>query len=393
LWGATYQHEMITSQTSQWNLNDSAGYSLPYSPYILQLQNVAKGYDTLQSNRLMGFVENVWRTETKDTSTLTITAGVRANYWDLNGNLVFSPRGTVAFKPNWKKADVLFRFSSGIYYQPPFYREMLEPDGNLLTSQKDQESIHFVAGMDWNLRAWNQPFKWITEAYYKDLVSVEPYELNNVSVNYYPGQNAQGHIQGIDMKINGDFVRGLESWFSLSVMQATYTIQNASYYNYYNSYGQQIIPGVTANTVIADSIKHVVGALPMPTDERVTVGLFFQDYLPRYPNLKVNLNILFGTGIPFGPPSNNPYGDTLRMPFYKRVDLGASYLVIGKRGQTKTGVARYFKSLWIGLEVFNLLQVNNVISYNWIEDINGRKYAIPNYLTAREVNVKLMLDL
>jgi hypothetical protein len=391
IWGVTYQHEKILSQTSQWNLNDSAGYSLPYSPYILNLQNVAKAYDTLEFNRIMGFAENISRWSI-DTASIILTAGVRANYNDVNEEMVVSPRATLAFKPNWKKHDILFRLSSGIYFQPPSYKEMLEPDGNLLTSTKDQESIHFVAGMDWNFKAWNAPFKWIAEAYYKDLVSVEPYEINNVSVNYLPGQTAKGYIQGLDMKINGDFVKGLESWFSVSVMQANYQVNNAYYYNYYNSYGQQIVPGVTSNTTVADSVRHGVGVLPMPTDERVTVGVFFQDYLPRFPNLKVNLNILFGTGLPFGPPANNIFGDTLRTPFYKRVDLGVSYLVLGKRGQTKTGLKR-FKSLWIGLEVFNLLQVNNVISYNWIQDVNGREYAIPNYLTAREVNVKVMVEL
>jgi len=392
IWGATFQHESFMSQTSQWNLSDSAGYSQPYSPYSLQLQNVAKGYDTLESNRLMGYVENISRWTALDTSTFIFTAGVRANYWDVNRELVISPRATLAYKPHWKN-DIMFRLSSGLYYQPPFYREMLQPDGSLFTSVKDQESIHFVAGADWNFKAWGQPFKWITEAYYKDLVSVEPYELSNVVVNYFPSQTASGHIEGLDMKINGNFVKGLESWFSLSLMQASYQIKDASYYVDYNSYGQQIIPGVTANTTVADSIKHNVGTLPMPTDERLTVGFFFQDYLPSYPNLKVNLNLLFGTGLPFGPPGNNVYGDTLRSTFYKRVDLGLSYLVIGHRGKTKIGLGKYFKSLWMGLEVFNLLQVNNVISYNWIEDINGRKYAIPNYLTAREVNVKLMLEL
>ena len=247
--------------------------------------------------------------------------------------------------------------------------------------------------MDWNFKAWNAPFKCITEAYYKDLVSVEPYELQDVAVDYFPGQTAKGHIQGIDMKINGDFAKGLESWFSLSVMQGSYQINNAYYYDYYNSYGQQIVPGVTANTTVADSVKHGAGVLPLPTDERVTFGFFFQDYLPSAPNLKVNLNLLFGTGLPFGPPANNVYGDTLRSVFYKRVDLGLSYLILGKRGKQRVGIAQHFKSMWLGLEVFNLLQVNNVISYNWIQDINGRNYAIPNYLTAREVDVKLMIDI
>lgn len=392
LWGLTYQHQSFVAQTSQWNLNDSAGYSLPYSPYSLQLQNVAKGWDTLQSNRVMGYAENVTRWNAHDTSTFILTAGVRFNYDDINQEFVVSPRATLAYRPHWKN-DIMFRLSSGLYYQPPYFQEMLQSTGSLLYSTKDQESIHFVVGMDWNFRAWGAPFKWITEAYYKDLVTVEPYELQNVAVDYFPGQTATGHIQGIDMKVNGNFAKGLESWFSLSVMQGSYSIRNAFYYVDYNSYGQQIVPGITANTTPTDSVRHSVGTLPLPTDERVTFSFFFEDYLPSYPNLKVNLNLLFGTGLPFGPPANNVYGDTLRSTLYKRVDLGLSYLILGKRGKQRTGIAQHFKSLWLGIEVFNLLQVNNVISYNWIEDINGRRYAIPNYLTAREVNVKLMLDI
>jgi hypothetical protein len=391
LWGFTLQHEQVTSQTSQWNLIDSAGYSLPYSASILQLQNVVKTYDTLQSNRIMAFAENVTRWQTADTGIFTFTAGVRTNYWDMNKENVISPRATLAFKPNWKH-DVLFRLSSGLYYQPPFYREMMDQYGQLHTNIKDQESVHYVAGADWNFKMWHRPFKWVTEAYYKDLVSVIPYEIDNVAVNYFPTQTAKGAIEGIDMKVNGEFVKGLESWFSLSVMQARYLINNASYTNYYNSYGQLIEPGITANTTPTDSVKHYLGSQPMPTDERVTASFFFQDYLPRNPNFKIHLNLLFGTGIPFGAPSKTLYGDTLRTPFYTRVDIGCSYLVIGKKGQTKTGVAKYFHSLWIGLEVFNLLQANNVISYNWIADASGREYAVPNYLTAREVNLRVMLD-
>jgi hypothetical protein len=391
LWGFTLQHEEITAQTSQWNLIDSAGYSLPYNPYILQLQNVIKTFDTLHSNRMMGFVENITHWQTSDTGIFTFTAGIRANYWDMNKQLAISPRATLAYKPNWKN-DLLFRLSSGIYYQPPFYREMMDEYGQLHLNAKDQESIHFVAGADWNFKAWHRPFKWITEAYYKDLVNVVPYEIDNVAVRYFPAQTAKGFVEGIDMKVNGEFVKNLESWFSLSVMQAKYQVNNAYYYEYYNSFGQLIVPGVTANTTPTDSVKHSVGQLPLPTDERVTFSLFFQDYLPKFPNFKVHLNLLFGTGIPFGPPNKSIYADTLRMQFYKRVDIGCSYLVAGKKGQHKTGLKKYFHSLWIGVEVFNLLQVNNVISYNWIADVNGRKYAVPNYLTSREVNVRAIVE-
>ncbi len=392
LWGAEYQRQDFASTTSQWNLVDSAGYSLPYSNSILNLQNVVKANAMLDVNRLEGFAENIYHWQTADTGLFTLTAGVRGNYSDLNHEPVVSPRATLAYKPNWKK-DILFRLSSGYYFQPPFYRELIQPDGYLNTSVKDQESIHFVGGADWNFKAWNRPFKFVVEAYYKDLVNVIPYNISDVYINYYPDLTAHGYAEGVDMKINGDFVKGMNSWFSLSVLNAKYKINNANYYLYYNSYGQQILPGVTANTTVADSSRHTAGYIPMPTDQEVTASLFFEDYLPRFPDFKVHLNLIFGAGIPFGPPAKPPYADTLRTPFYQRVDLGFSYLLLGRKGQVKKGFTRYLKTVWVGLEVFNLLQANNVISYNWISDVSGRQYAIPNYLTAREVNVTLSVAL
>lgn len=391
LWGATVQHEMVTSQISQWNFVDSAGYSLPYNPAILELQNAVKAFDTLQSNRLMGYVENVNKWHGSGNSTLIITEGVRANYWDINKQLAISPRGSIAYKPDWKR-DVLFRLSSGVYYQPPFYRELIDMYGVMHTNVKDQESIHYVLGSDYNFKAWGRPFKLVTEAYYKQLVSVIPYDIDNVYVNYDPTQTAHGYAMGIDSKIGGEFVPGLESWASISILDARYTINNAFTTTNYNSYGQQIIDGQTANTTIAYSEQKPVPQLPMPLDQRVTFSMFFQDYMPGLPNFKVYLNLIFGTGIPFGPPGSL-YGDTLRTPPYERADIGCSYLILGKKGKkNKTGMGKYFKKMWVGLEVFNLLQANNVISYEWIADVSGNKYAVPNYLTAREINVKLALE-
>jgi hypothetical protein len=390
LFGATEQHEMVTSQLSQWNFIDSAGYSLPYSPYILQLQNVEKAFDSLQSNRLMGYVENINKWHGSDNSTLIITEGIRANYWDVNNQTVISPRGSIAYKPDWKR-DVLFRFSTGLYYQPPFYQELIDMNGTLHTNVKDEESIHYVLGSDYNFKAWGRPFKLITEAFYKQLVNVIPYDIDNALVNYFPGQTAHGYAAGIDAKIGGEFVQGLESWASVSILDARYNINNAYYTVNYNTYGEVITPSIADKTV-AYSQQFPVGTLPMPLDQRVTVSMFFQDYLPMLPNLKVYLNLVFGTGIPFGPPGTI-YGDTLRSARYERADIGASYLILGQRGQKdKHGVAKYFKKMWLGLEVFNLLQANNVISYEWISDVSGNKYAVPNYLTAREVNVKLMFE-
>jgi hypothetical protein len=390
LWGASVQHEIVTSQISQWNFIDSAGYSLPYNPYTLQLQNVVKAFDTLQSNRIMGYVENINKWHGTGNSTIIVTEGVRANYWDINGQTAISPRGSIAYKPNWK-SDVLFRFSTGLYYQPPFYRELIDIYGNLNTNVRDQESIHYLLGSDYNFKAWGRPFKLITEAFYKQLVSVIPYDIDNVYVQYYPGQTAHGYAMGIDSKIGGEFVQGLESWGSVSILDARYTINNAYTTINYNTYGQQITPGV-ADQQIAYSEEYPVYSMPMPLDQRVTFSMFFQDYLPKFPNFKVFLNLIFGTGIPFGPPGNQ-YGDTLRTTPYERVDIGGSYLILGRRGQKNNhGAAKYFKRMWVGIEVFNLLQANNVISYEWIADVSGNKYAVPNYLTSREVNVRLMFE-
>lgn len=390
LFGATFQHEVVTSQISQWNFIDSAGYSLPFNPYILQLQNVAKALDSLQSNRLMGYVENVNKWHGSGNSTLIITEGVRANYWDVNNETVISPRGSIAYKPDWKN-DILFRFSSGFYYQPPSYQELIDVNGFMHTNVKDQESIHYVLGSDYNFKAWDRPFKLTTEAFYKDLVNVIPYDIDDDLVNYYPTQTAHGYAAGIDSKIGGEFVKGFESWASVSILDARYTINNATYTKNYNTYGQLITPGI-ADQTIAYSEQFPVGSLPMPMDQRVTFSMFFQDYLPMLPSLKVYLNLVFGTGVPFGPPGNL-YGDTLRSPPYERVDIGAAYLILGRKGQKMDhGIAKYFKRMLIGIEVFNLLQANNVISYEWIQDVSGNKYAVPNYLTAREVNIKLTME-
>jgi hypothetical protein len=390
LWGATFQHEVVTSQISQWNFIDSAGYSLPFSPYVLQVQNVVKVNDSLQSNRVMGYIENIDKWHFAGNSSLIITEGIRANYWDINKQTAISPRGSIAYRPNWKR-DILFRLASGIYYQPPFYRELIDIYGNLHTDVKDQESIHYVTGMDYNFKAWTRPFKLVVEAYYKQLVNVIPYDIDNVRVNYYPTQTAHGYATGIDSKIGGEFVQGLESWASVSILSARYTINNAYNTVNYNVYGQDVRSGVADKTV-AYSQQLPVYSLPMPLDQRVTFSMFFQDYLPKFPNFKVYLNLVFGTGIPFGPPGDE-YAQVFRSPPYERADIGGSYMILGRKGQKNNhGVAKYFKRMWVGIEVFNLLQANNVISYQWVADVSGNKYAVPNYLTAREVNFRLMLE-
>lgn len=391
LWGVKYQSEMVYDKLSEWKYVDSAGYSLPVgSLSTIDLQDVVKTKINVASNRMSGYVQKVWNKELQDTSEIFFTAGIRANYWDLNNQVVVSPRLTFAYKPNWKK-DILFRASSGYYYQPPFYRELRDLRGVLHPDLKAQESIHFVLGSDLNFKAWNRPFKFTAEGYYKYLNNLIPYEVDNVRIRYYAENSGRGYATGLDLKVNGEFVKGIESWASLSIMNTKEDIKNDYYYDYYNSDGEKIISGYTFNNVATDSVRHEPGSVPRPTDQLVTFAIMFQDYLPRWPDFKMHLNLVFGTGVPFGPPTFERYKDTLRMPPYRRVDIGFSYQILkeGKKLSAKNPF-RFLKSAWASLEVFNLLQVNNTISYTWVKDVTDRQYAIPNYLTRRQLNLRVI---
>jgi hypothetical protein len=390
-WGAKYQHEIISDNLSEWQNIDSAGYSLPQTNSAeLELKEVIKQKINIQSDRLMSYVQNHWAWNGKDSSEYRLTLGARTNYWTLNNQFIFSPRGTFSIKPNWKR-DILLRFSSGLYAQPAFYRELRNFEGKINTSLRAQESIHFVLGSDYNFKMWNRPFKLLTELYYKQLSNLVPYEIDNVRIRYYAENLAKGYATGVDMKINGEFINGVESWFSLSVMKTAEDLSNDSYYIYYNTDNERIRPGFTSNTVIADSILFQPGFIRRPADQRVNVGMYFQDYVPKIPKLKMHLNLLYGTGFPFGPPSYERYKDTLKMPPYRRVDIGFSWELISEDQKLKQkNPLHYLKSMWVSIEVFNLLAINNTISYLWIKDISNREYAIPNYLTNRQLNVRLV---
>ncbi len=390
LWGAKYQHESISDKISEWVYVDSAGYSVPQgNPLAVDLSDVVKSRNGLQSNRVSGYLQHNRQWNGRGVSKKTFNLGVRANYWDLNNETVVSPRASFSYKPNWDSTDMLFRFSTGFYYQPPFYRELRDLSGNLHSGVKAQQSIHFVLGSDYNFKAWGRPFKFISEIYYKHLDNLVPYEIDNVRIRYYATNNARGYATGIDFKVNGEFVKGIESWASMSIMQTREDIKNDYYYDYYNSDGERIIPGYTVNNKAVDSVRREPGYIPRPTDQRVTFGLFFQDYLPKLPKCKMYLNLIFGTGLPFGPPDFNRYKDTLRMPPYRRVDIGFSYSIFDEE-KRPSGRLRKLQSLWVSLEVFNLLATNNTISYIWVRDVTGRMYAIPNYLTNRQLNLRLI---
>lgn len=393
-WGVKYQQELINDELSEWNMIDSAGYSIPQAPgdQIL-LRDVVKTNIKLNSSRYSGYFQHGWFFD-GDSTEHALTAGIRLNYWDLNQELIVSPRVTYSIKPSHWKRDWLFRLSGGAYHQPPFYRELRDLNGVINRNIKAQKSYHVVMGADYNFKAWGRDFKYIGELYYKHLEDLIPYEIDNVRIRYYADNIAHGYAAGIDMKVSGEFVKDVESWFSLSIMQTREDIENDFYYEYYNSDGEQIIPNYTLNNVATDSIRFEPGYIPRPTDQRVNVGIFFQDYVPKVPALKMHLNLLFGTGMPFGPPSFERYKDTLRIPPYRRVDIGFSYELLSEKAKKKMGEknpVRHLQSAWLSLEVFNLLQVSNTISYLWVTDVNNRQYAVPNFLTARQLNLKLIV--
>ena len=392
-WGAKYQIENVHDRLSEWQMIDSSGYSIPQTPSDqIVLKESLRTDISLFSHRIDGYVQNNFLFN--DTSKHRLNLGARFNWWSVNNQFVGGPRATYSFDPRWKKADMIFRFSGGMYWQPPFYRELRDLNGELNRDIRAQLSVHAVVGTDWNFWAWGRPFKLTAEAYYKYLDNLVPYEIDNVRIRYYATNNARGYATGLDLRVNGEFVKGIESWASMSVMTVQEDLKDDFYYERYNAAGEKITPGLTTDNVPVDSIRREPGYIPRPTDQRVNFSLFFQDYVPKLPQLKVHLNLVFGTGMPFGPPSYTRYQDTLRIPPYRRVDIGFSYMLKGeKRKLGPKNPFRHFKSIWLSAEVFNLLGINNTLSYLWIQDITARQYAVPNHLTTRQLNVKLVIKI
>ena len=391
LWGGRLQLENIEDKLSEWKSMDSAGYLVPYSANSIELTDVYKTKISLPSQRSQLYSQYNLTKSLKDSSTFFLTAGVRANYWTINEQLLISPRVTMAYKPKWK-ADWMFKLSSGLYYQPPFYRELRGLDGKVNTTVKAQQSIHIVFSGDYIFKMWERPFKLITALYYKNLSSIIPYEVDNVRIRYFANNNTKGYATGIDLRINGEFVKGVESWASIGLMRTYEYSKDNIHYIYYNKRNEEIIRGYTFDQVKADSVQVDPGFIPRPTDQLVTFGLFFQDYLPKAPTFKFNMNLQFGSGLPFGPPTHIRWQQVLRMPPYRRVDAGFAYNVLrsGREFKSKSATNR-LKEMWVYLEVFNLLQVQNTVSFTWIQDVTGNRYAVPNYLTNRQLNLRLQI--
>ena len=380
-WGFKYTRENIRDRVVEWEVIDSAGFSInpphlnlpvnnqPYSPYIGPLvpyQNV-RATNFVDINRVSGYGQ--WSTKTNlGEHKLWITAGTRFHNWIVTGDgisiaksqIVFSPRFQLALKPDWQK-DMLFRFSFGYYHQPPSYRELRDATGLINPNVKAQQSIHFVLSNDYNFKMNNRPFKFVTEAYYKNMTDVNTYTLDNVRIRYAANNDAVAYAYGLDMRLNGEFVPGTESWLSFGYMKTEENINNQ-------------------------------GFIARPTDQRLKFGILFQDYMPNIPNMKLYLNLVYNTGLPGGSPSYaDPYQYQTRLRDYRRADVGFSYIFTEQNNERPDGHwLKKFKDLSLGFEIFNLFNNQNAITNTWVRDVYTKsQYGIPNYMTTRVFNVKI----
>jgi len=377
-YGVKFTHEDIRDRVQEYEIIDSAGFSIrpplvdfanlqPYEPFtseIVPYTNI-RAQNDVQINRLSGYGQWSRRT-TIGSSDLWLNAGVRAHNWTVSGQdiqsttqTVFSPRGQVSLKPNWDR-DMLFRLSGGVYHQPPFYRELRDSTGTVRPGVKAQKSIHMVLGNDYSFSLWDRPFTLNSEVYYKKLTNVNPYTLDNVRIRYRASNNAVAYAYGLDLRLAGEFVPGTESWISLGYLKTEENIDDKGY-------------------------------IFRPTDQRLKIGMLFQDYVKVVPNLKGYLNLQYNTGLPGGSPSYaDPYNFQERLPDYKRVDLGVSYVLIDATRPKEEGVFKYFKELTLGAEIFNIFDVQNSISNTFVRDVYTKvQYSIPNYLSPRVFNVRL----
>lgn len=367
-YGLSYKHENVMERSREWELRDSAGFSLPNVPDALRvIYNLSSNHD-LSSSRISAFVQDNFRINTS-AGYLNINGGVRLSYWDYNKELLVSPRVSVGFIPE-RNTRWAFRFATGLYYQSPFYKEFRMPvkdaDGNTVIELnkdiKSQRSVHVILGSDYTFRAFNRPFKLSGELYYKALGNIIPYEVDNLKVTYTGKNETSGFAAGLDLKLFGQFVPGSDSWISFSLMKTQETLQGVK--------------------------------VPRPNDRRYGLALFFTDYFPRFPKLKFSLRGIFNDGLPATAPRSTRDKGYFRTPAYKRVDIGLMYGLLTplKDGESRDGFLRHFKSIWLGVDVFNLLDISNVSSYYWVTDVNDIQYAVPNYLTRRQFNVRLSID-
>lgn len=402
-WGLTYKHEIIQDELNEWSRVDSSGYNLPHTSESIEFYKILKpGAFKLESNRFSGYLQDTWAIG--DTSRLIINYGLRFQYWDVNKKFIVTPRAQIVYKPKTKKGHLEFKAAGGLYYQQPFYREMRNLAGEVNTDLKPQKSAHIILGADYSFKAWNRDFRFITEAYYKYLWDNVPYKYENVLIRYYGTNNSKGYVAGVDFRLNGQLAEGVESWVTLSVMSAQEDILDDHYTTYETDKTKVEANGmiVSDNLDTLSQTEVFPGYIAKPTDQRVRFALFFQDYIPKFPYIKVHLNLVLATGLPFGPPDSERYKDIYRMTPYRRFDIGFSASLFNKKLREEKGksvgkVFKHLESVWFSFEVFNLFAIKNIASYSWVEAYDVRtqslgQYAVPNYLTDRRFNAKLRID-
>ena len=366
LWGMEGKWVQINDKLMEWERRDSAGFSQPISDDQLNMRYSHHAQNEVNYSRLSAFIQdNILLSRELD---MTLSIGLRATYSMLNDETVISPRLQYSVKPKWEK-DIVFRLATGLYAQPPFYREMRDFNGRLNEAQKSQKSYQAAAGFDYNFSMWNErPFKLTFEAYYKYLWDLVPYEFDNVRIRYFPYNTAQGYAYGAELRLFGDLVKDAESWLSVGYLK-------------------------TENRML-DTLTGMYGDyMPRPTDQRLTFGMFFSDYLPRNKNFKMFLNLMYATGLPFNTPGHSlEPGYQVRIPDYKRVDIGFAAMLIDGKKPNRPAYSFFsrFESVWLSVEVFNLLGIQNTLSYQWIQDYTSNNvFAVPNRLTSRLINAKL----
>jgi hypothetical protein len=377
--GVKYQKEDIKDRIREWEIIDSLGFSIrppfyssnnqPYEPFegeITPFQNIRKD-NQVTINRVSGFLQFNQRTFWNDHE-IFYNVGVRAQSWDVTGNgvssknqVIISPRAQFAIKPDWEK-DMLFRISGGLYAQPPSYRELRDFNGDVNIDVKAQKSIHLVTGMDYSFTLWNRPFKLTTEVYYKDLSDVNSYTIDNVRIRYRADNVTTAYAYGLDVRLNGEFVPGSESWVSFGYLKTEENINNR-------------------------------GFIARPSDQRIKFGILFQDYVPNLPDLKVYLNLVYNSGVPGGSPSySDPYNFQERLRDYRRADLGVSYIFVDANKKFSNGWLSNFKELSAGLELFNMFDIQNAITNTWVRDVYSKtQFGIPNFMTGRVLNFKVAI--
>ena len=370
-WGIKAQIEMIDDRMNEWVLRDSTGYSLPHKqfdpskPYDPNAKQELRLYSTtntdhsMSSARFTAYIQDTYQIPINK-GALYATGGIRAQYWSFSDEFLLSPRGTFRYYPDWN-ANFVFHLSGGVYTQPAFYKELKDRNGIIYPNTKAQRSTQVLFGTDYIFRAWDRPFKFSSEAYFKVMKNLTPYQIDNVRIRYLPNQTANGYATGLDMKVNGEFVSGIESWASLSIMKTE-----------------------------EDILKDGHGYIPRPTDQRFNFSVFFQDYFPGNPTWKMHLTAFYGSRLPTGPPNSERYMDQFRIPPYRRIDLGFSKVLINQDHKDfRYKAFNSIKDMWLSLEVFNLLGINNTISYLWVANNTGDLFGVPNYLTKRKLNLKL----